>query len=87
MLSNRKKGPLWCFFKNVIWLIEYADKCIFNTSGNTKKKFDRSLFVQRPFLGAEYFKSEIEENIDLTNQYRIETLKDQISIREADSKN
>ena len=31
--------------------------------------------------------SEIEENIDLTNQYRIEILKDQISIREADSRN
>ena len=58
-----------------------------STSGNIENKFDRSLFERRLFLGAEFFKSEIEEDIDLTNQYTIEILKDQISIREAASKN
>ena len=58
-----------------------------NTSNNTNNKIDTSLFVQKPYLKINYIESEIEEDIDLKNQYRIKNLPDPISIREATSKN
>jgi len=55
-----------------------------NDNGN---KIDTSLFVQKPYLRPNYIESNIEEDIDLKNQYRIKNLSDPISIREAASKN
>ena len=58
-----------------------------NSSNNINNKIDTSLFVQKPYLRANYIESNIEEDIHLKNQYRIKNLPDPISIREAASKN
>ena len=55
-----------------------------NDNGN---KIDTSLFVQKAYLRTNYVQSNIEEDIDLKNQYRIKILPDPISRREACSKN
>ena len=57
-----------------------------NSSHDNNNKIDKSLFVQRPYLKANYIEAIIEEDIDLKNQYRIKNLPDLISIREAASK-
>ena len=57
-----------------------------NSSKNNDNKVDTSLFVQKPYLRANYIEANIEEDIDLKNQYRIKNLPDPISIREAASK-
>ena len=54
-----------------------------NFSNNSEHKIDTSLFVHKPYLKTNYIESNIEENIDLRNQFRIETSPDSISIREA----
>ena len=62
-----------------------------NVFGNSSKNFDKksatSLFVQKPYLRHNYTEANIEEDIDLKNQYRNKSLPDPISIREAASKN
>ena len=58
-----------------------------NSSNNSEQKIDTSLFVQKPFLRTNYIEANIEEDIDLKNQYRIKNLPDPISIKEAASKN
>ena len=58
-----------------------------NSSNNSDSKNDTSLFVQKPYLRSNYIEANIEEGIDLKNQYRIKNLPDPISIREAASKN
>ena len=58
-----------------------------NSSHDNNIKIDTSLFVQRPYLRANYIEANIEEDIDFKNQYRIINLPDPISIREAASKN
>ena len=42
---------------------------------------------EKPYLRTNYIEANIEEDIDLKNQYRIKNLPDPISIREAASKN
>ena len=49
-----------------------------NDNGN---KNDTSLFLQKPHLRTNYIESNVEEDIDLKNQYRIKNLPDPISIR------
>ena len=58
-----------------------------NSSNNSDDKIDTSLFVQKPYLRTNYIESNIEEDIDLKNQFRIKNIPDPISIREATSKN
>ena len=58
-----------------------------NSSNNSDNKIDTSLFVQKPYLRINYIESNIEEDIDLKNQFRIKNLPDFISIRERASKN
>ena len=58
-----------------------------NSSNNSEQKIDTSLFVQKPYLRTNYIEANIEEDIDLKNQFRIKNLPDPISIREACSKN
>ena len=58
-----------------------------NSSNNSEQKIDTSLFVQKPFLRTNYIEANIEEDIDLKNQFRIKNVPDPISIREAASKN
>ena len=55
-----------------------------NDNGN---KVDTSLFVQKPYLRTNYIEANIEEDINMKNQFRIENRPDPISIREAASKN
>ena len=58
-----------------------------NSSHDNNNKIDTSLFVQKPYLRTNYIESNIEEDIDLKNQYRIKNIVDPINIREAASKN
>ena len=58
-----------------------------NSSHDNNNKIDTSLFVQKPFLRKNYFGNDLEEDIDLKNQYRIKNVPDPISIREVCSKN
>ena len=53
-----------------------------NSSNNSGSKIDTSLFVQKPYFRTNYIESNIEEDIDLKNQYGIKNLTDPISIRE-----
>ena len=57
------------------------------SSINSGNKIDTSLFVQKPYPRTNYIESNIEEDIDLENQFRIKNLPDPISIRDACSKN
>ena len=58
-----------------------------NSSHDNNNKIDTSLIVQKPFLRKNYVESDLEEGIDLKNQYKIKKLPDPISIREVCSKN
>ena len=58
-----------------------------NSSSNTDSNIDTSLFVQRPYLRVNHIEANIEEDIDLKNQFRIKNLPDPISITEVASKN
>ena len=42
-----------------------------------------TLIVQKPFLRTDYIEANIEEDIDLKNQFRIINLPDPISIQDA----
>ena len=57
-----------------------------NSSNNSDNKTATSLFVQKPYLRTNYIESNIEEDIDIKNQFRIKNLPDPLSIREAASK-
>ena len=57
-----------------------------SSSYDNGKKIDTSLFVQKQNLKTKYIESNIEEDIDLKNQYRIKISPDPISITEACSK-
>ena len=58
-----------------------------NSSNNSGNRVDTSLFVQKPYLRTNYIESNIEEDIDLKNQYKIINLPDPINKGEACSKN
>ena len=58
-----------------------------NSSNNSDNKIDTSLFVQKPYLKHNYIEGNIEEDIDLKNQFRIKNLPDPILVQEAASKN
>ena len=52
------------------------------TSSNVNNnKIDTSLFLQKPYLTTNYIEANIEEDINLKNQFRIKNLPDLISIR------
>ena len=58
-----------------------------NSSNNSDNKIDTSLFVQKPYLRHNYIEANIEEDIDLKNQFKIKNLPDPISKGETASKN
>ena len=58
-----------------------------NSSHDNNNKIDTSLLVQKPYLRTNYIESNIEEDIDMKNQYSIKNLPDPISITEACNKN
>ena len=57
------------------------------SSNNSDNKIVTSSFVQKPYLISNYIESNVEEDIELKNQYRIKNLTDPNNIREACSKN
>ena len=57
-----------------------------NSSNNSEQKIDTSLFVQKPYLRSNYIEANIEEDIDLKNQFRIKNLPDPISITDCCTK-
>ena len=58
-----------------------------NSNSNDNSKINMSLFVQKPYLRRNYIEANIEEDIDLKNQYRIKNLLDPISLQDACNKN
>ena len=59
-----------------------------NSNSNDKcNKIDISMFVQKPYLRTNYIESNLEEDIDLKNQYRIKNLPDPNNIKDACNKN
>ena len=58
-----------------------------NYSNNSDNKIDASLFVQKPYLRTNYIEADIEEDIDLKNQYKIKNLPNPTNIQDASSKN
>ena len=52
-----------------------------SNSNNSDNKIDTILFVQKPYLRSNYIESNIEEDIDLKNQFRIKNLLDPVSER------
>ena len=57
-----------------------------NSSNNSENRIDTSLFVQNPYLRTNYIEADMNEDIDVKNQFRIKNLPDPISTREAASK-
>ena len=45
-----------------------------NSSHDNNNKTDTSLFVQKPYLRTTCIESNVEENLDMKNQYRITNL-------------
>ena len=60
---------------------------LFGNSNDNGNRIDISPFVQKSYLRTNFIESNIEEDIDLKNQYAVKKLPDPISIREAASKN
>ena len=58
-----------------------------NSSNNSDSKIDTGLFVQKPYLRSNYIESNIEEDINLKNLYRIKNVPDPINTKEACNKN
>ena len=62
---------------------------VFGNSSSSKEngiKIDTSLFVQKPYPRTNYIESNVEEDIDLGNQYKNKKWPDPISTRETVSK-
>ena len=58
-----------------------------NSSHDNNIKIDTSLFVEKPYLRTNYIEANIEEDIDLKNQYRFKNLPGPLSTRGACNKN
>ena len=57
-----------------------------NSNNNNNNKIDTNLFVQKPYLRTNYIESNINEDTDLKNQYRIKNLPDPIENSDTVSK-
>ena len=58
-----------------------------NSSNNSEQKIDTSLFVNKTYLRTNYIEANIEEDINLKNQYKIKNLFDPINLHDACNKN
>ena len=70
-----------------IYILNMPINVFGNSSNNSDNKIDTSLFVQKPYLRTNYIESNIEEDIDLKNQYRIKNLPDPTNLQDACNKN
>ena len=61
---------------------------VFGSSNDniSSNKIDTSSFVQKPYLRTNYIESNIEENIDMKDQYKIINLPDPINSTDAVNK-
>ena len=75
------------FFQKYNFTILNMPTNVFRNSNDNGNKIDLSLFVQKPYRRTNYTEANIEEDIDLKNQYRSKTSPDPVSISEAASKN
>ena len=57
-----------------------------SSSSNSGNKIDTSLFVQKPYLRANYIEAKIEEDIDLKNQNKFKNLPDPVILQDASTK-
>ena len=89
LLFNWKNELIWCHSKNVFSAFSNIPDNVFGNinSNDNGKKIDTSLFVQKHFMRTIFIEANIEEDIDLENQFRIKTSPDPISTRDACSKN
>ena len=58
-----------------------------NSLNNSDNKIHTNLFVQKPYLRHNYIEANIEEDIDVKDQFRSKNLPDPTSKRETESKN
>ena len=58
-----------------------------NSSNNSEQKIDTSLFEQKPYLRINYIESNIDQDIDLKNQYRTINIPLPINDKDIVSKN
>ena len=58
-----------------------------SSNNNNDNKIDTSLLVNKPYLRRNYIEANIEEDIDLKNQYKIKNLIDPINLHDACNKN
>ena len=58
-----------------------------NSSINSEQKIDTSLFVQKPYLRTNYIESDLQEDIDLKNQYRVKNQPDPTNLQDTCNKN
>ena len=61
-----------------IYILNMPINVFGNSSNNPDNKIDTSLFVQKPYLRSNYIEANIEEDIDVKNQYKIKNLPDPI---------
>ena len=57
-----------------------------SSNNNNDNKIDTSLFVKKPYLRTNYIESNIEEDIDLKNQYKIKNLINATNLQDACNK-
>ena len=53
-----------------------------NSSNYSEIKIDANIFVQKPYWRTNFIEANIEEEIDMKNQFRFKNLPDSKSIRE-----
>ena len=58
-----------------------------SSNNNNGNKLDTSLFVQKPYLRSNYIENDIDQDIDLKNQYIIKNLSNPVNDKDAVKKN
>ena len=85
-LFNRNFWKIQCLPKLRFGYLEMPINVFGNTSKKSKNKTEILLLVQKPILRANYTESNIEEDIDMKNQFRIKKTRDPLGITGAASK-
>ena len=70
-----------------IYILNMPINVFGNSSNNSDNKIDTSLFVNKPYLRTNYLEANIEEDINLKNQYKIKNLIDPLNLYDACNKN
>ena len=58
-----------------------------STSSSSSGNVNTSTFVQKPYLRSNYLESNMEEDIDMKNQFKIKNLPEPINLQDAATKN